>query len=92
MKSPIFGGAEKWKFGETVTVPHFTKGDAPRKFKGVKRGDIINKGLHACRKPEQLYLTGHIFVGTIPKGTPYILGTGGEIVALTMRIERRFNG
>lgn len=55
----------------------------------------INKGLHAFLKSytARRYWVRHdlrVFAATIPRGSKYILGKGGQIVSTQLRIEKEW--
>ena len=79
-----------YEIGETKTVPYFTDG-TQRKLVTRKEAKVINAGLHAFTSLNyalQQQLVNQVVVRcSIPKGTPYILGTDHEIVALKLVIK-----
>lgn len=94
--SPYFGAT--WEIGKTITVASFGDDDEPtRRFKKKLPSDYkyglitIGRGLHAYVKKSRAVVWTNpykIMRCTIPKGTPYILGRYGDIVALALRADK----
>jgi hypothetical protein len=86
LKSPYYG--EVYEVGETKEVKFFTD-ENDRKIVRRTNPTAINQGLHAFTTLEkarriQLYT---VIRCVIPKGTKYVLGDEGDIVALKLKVK-----
>ena len=83
----------KWNIGETKTVGSFGDDDNPRRRfqKKLPKYETIQigRGLHAYQLKSTALRIGYGDVVArciIPKGTPYIIGSYGDIVSLALKV------
>ncbi len=90
LKSPYYG--EEYKIGETKKVECFTDGNG-RNIRNRTKVKEINAGLHAYTTLKRaLNVTYYTTVRcVIPKGTKYVRGIGGDIVALKLIVKEIVN-
>ena len=85
---------EKYEPGELKTVPKFGK-EILKNFDSIWRINI-NNGIHACTSLDQaIWMAERGFMRKvikcyIPKGTPYFIGTDGDIVSLALQMPKKF--